>query len=75
MSDCANRVRSPAEIAQLVEHRSEKPGVPCSIHGLGTLKARYARAFFFARVRSVLRVGTAVGTEAESPEDCNDLNI
>jgi hypothetical protein len=27
-----------AEIAQLVEHRSEKPGVPSSTLGLGTFK-------------------------------------
>src|SRR5665213_1796059 len=36
--DYANRVRSPAEIAQLVEHRSEKPGVGSSILPLGTFE-------------------------------------
>jgi hypothetical protein len=34
---CETSVRRCAEIAQLVEHRSEKPGVRSSILRLGTM--------------------------------------
>ncbi len=34
------RLRAAAEVAQLVEHRSEKPGVDSSILSLGTFRIR-----------------------------------